>query len=128
MHDQHEMHLVATHSSGAEEWACPSCGRRFLINWPPAYSKTILEPGDEYALHSGSKGEMMNMGTMNVTDAEPTASIDDLFLPSALAARASLDGSSNLPIGSSFEAAEDRTTQITDELRPWLNWLDSTDL
>jgi len=50
------MVLEKTHPSGAEEWHCPICGRRFLMKWPPAYEMIILEPGDQYARHSGSKG------------------------------------------------------------------------
>lgn len=56
MHNQHEMHLATTYPSGAEEWACPMCGRRFLMQWPPEYKKVVLEVGDEYAIHSGCKG------------------------------------------------------------------------
>ena len=52
---QHEMFLGKTHSSGAEEWNCPTCGRRMTITWQP-WKKIILEPGDIYAAHSGSKG------------------------------------------------------------------------
>ena len=52
----HEMRLEKSHSSGAEEWLCPTCGRRFLMNWPPAYKKIVLEAGNEYATHSGGKG------------------------------------------------------------------------
>lgn len=54
--EQHEMVLETIHPSGAEEWYCPRCGRRFLIQWPPAYNKVILDPGDEAAIHSGGKG------------------------------------------------------------------------
>jgi hypothetical protein len=32
------------------------CGRRFLLSWPPAYEKIVLEAGDEYATHTGGKG------------------------------------------------------------------------
>jgi hypothetical protein len=40
-----------------EEWACPTCGRRMLLRWPPDYSKIVLEPGDETVIHvSGSAG------------------------------------------------------------------------
>jgi hypothetical protein len=124
----HQMHLEKTHPSGAEEWACSSCGRRFLMQWPPAYSRTILEPGDEYAIHSGSKSEMLNLGTLDVTEGAQTADIDELFLPSARDNRESLDRSTDSSIGSSFEASEDRGTPLTDELRPWLKWLDNTDL
>ena len=52
----HTMILQATHESGADEWYCPICGRRFLMQWPPNYKKIILEPGDEYAMHSGGIG------------------------------------------------------------------------
>ena len=54
---RHEMFLGQTHSSGAEEWNCPTCGRRMTITWQP-WRKIILEPGDVYAAHSGSKGPM----------------------------------------------------------------------
>ena len=54
--EQHDMQLVITHPSGAEEWHCPTCGRRFLMQWPPNYEKIILEAGDEIAIHTGGKG------------------------------------------------------------------------
>lgn len=53
---QHQMQLEVTHPSGAEEWACPECGRRLLMQWPPTYRRVVLEAGDEFAIHSGSKG------------------------------------------------------------------------
>ena len=52
----HEMFLESVYPSGEEEWYCPTCGRRFLMQWPPAYSKVILDAGDETAIHSGGKG------------------------------------------------------------------------
>jgi hypothetical protein len=55
--ERHEMVLNATHASGAEEWLCPTCGRRFLLQWPPDYKKIVLNSGDESALHTGGKGE-----------------------------------------------------------------------
>jgi len=58
-HQQHhEMVLEKIHESGAEEWYCPVCGRRFLMQWPPNYSRIVLEPGDETAIHSGGKGSV----------------------------------------------------------------------
>lgn len=71
--ERHEMHLDRTHPSGAEEWYCPTCGRRFLMRWPPSYSKIVLEPGDEYAIHSGGKGGVA-MATAELAQA-PLASI-----------------------------------------------------
>jgi hypothetical protein len=124
----HQMHLETTHPSGAEEWVCSVCGRRFLMQWPPAYSRVILEPGDEYATHSGSKSEMLNLGTLDLTEGAQTADVDELFLPPARDIRESLDGSADSSISSSFEATEDRATPLTDELRPWMKWLDKTDL
>ena len=55
---QHEMLLENIHPSGAEEWFCPTCGRRFLMQWPPAYNKVILVPGDEMAIHSGGRSNL----------------------------------------------------------------------
>ena len=54
--EQHEMVLKETHFSGAEEWYCPICGRRILVNWNPKFHRTVLSAGDDYAIHSGSKG------------------------------------------------------------------------
>lgn len=53
----HEMQLLTTHSSGAEEWHCPECGRRFVAQWEPKFRRVILEPGDEMAIHRG-QGEL----------------------------------------------------------------------
>ncbi|WP_141575227.1 hypothetical protein [Actinomadura sp. WMMA1423] len=56
MHRTHELRRVRTEESGLEEWACPTCGRRLLLRWPPHYHKTIMEPGDEQACHIGRTG------------------------------------------------------------------------
>jgi hypothetical protein len=54
--ERHDMMLRATFASGAEEWFCPTCGRRFIIQWSPKYKRITLEPGDDYALHNGENG------------------------------------------------------------------------
>jgi len=54
----HEMILEQTHASGMEEWHCPICGRRFLVQWPPAYKMTILEPGDQDIRHNVSRSAL----------------------------------------------------------------------
>jgi len=51
----HEMILEKTHISGVEEWYCPACGRRFLVQWPPAYKMIIVEAGDKDARHNVSR-------------------------------------------------------------------------
>lgn len=48
----HEMRPVGRLASGAEEWACPSCGRRVALG-PPGPGLKVLEPGDESAVHIG---------------------------------------------------------------------------
>jgi hypothetical protein len=58
MFDQstHTMELAQIYASGAQEWQCPTCGRRMIMQWPPKYKKIVLEPGDELALHAGGTG------------------------------------------------------------------------
>ena len=63
---RHEMFLGTTHSSGAEEWNCPTCGRRMTITWQP-WKKIILESGDIYAAHGGSKGSL-NMQHLQINE------------------------------------------------------------
>jgi len=53
---KHEMVLIGSVESGAEEWACPTCGRRMLLRWPPHYEKLVLDHGDSTAVHVGGKG------------------------------------------------------------------------
>jgi hypothetical protein len=60
---RHEMILEVTHASGAEEWSCPTCGRRMTITWQP-WKKIVLEQGDIYAAHNASKGGL-RMGITN---------------------------------------------------------------
>ncbi|MBK8905968.1 MAG: hypothetical protein IPM53_32615 [Anaerolineaceae bacterium] len=53
---QHNMILEVTHTSGAEEWVCPTCGRHLIVEWWPKFKKVVMDAGDEYAIHNGSKG------------------------------------------------------------------------
>ena len=62
----HVMVLDKQYPSGEENWYCPTCGRRFIVNWEPKFKRTILEIGDEYAVHSGGKGGLQ-FGSMQVT-------------------------------------------------------------
>jgi len=73
----HEMILEKTHPFGEDEWYCPTCGRRFLLQWPPKYKKIIIEPGDEQVAHSGGKGGLV-MGSarkLSADEAKTEASI-----------------------------------------------------
>ena len=75
--EQHEMRLVKTHSSGAEEWFCPTCERRFLMQWPPKYKKIVLQAGDEYAMHNGAKGGLQ-IGSLDIGEAQEPVLSDEL--------------------------------------------------
>jgi hypothetical protein len=67
------MILTGSGESGAEEWVCPTCGRRMLLRWPPNYEKLILEYGDEAAIHVGGKGGL-RVGQVAATP----ASVDEV--------------------------------------------------
>jgi hypothetical protein len=54
MQAQHRMRRTERWATGAEEWWCPTCGRRLLLHWPPRYRKLVLDPGDERAAHTGA--------------------------------------------------------------------------
>jgi hypothetical protein len=68
--DQHTMQLERAYESGAEEWVCPICERRLIIQWSPTYKKIILDSGDEYATHGDGKGKNLNE-TAQVQAGEP---------------------------------------------------------
>jgi hypothetical protein len=69
----HRLVLVQTLENGEDEWYCPECGRRVLIHWPPDYKKTVLEAGDEYAIHNGGKGGLQ-IGAAQVSQGQEEAS------------------------------------------------------
>lgn len=50
---QHRMERVGAHDTGAEEWACPACGRRLLLHAQPALGTAVLAAGDAWAAHYG---------------------------------------------------------------------------
>jgi hypothetical protein len=75
----HEMILEKTHISGVEEWYCPSCGRRFLVQWPPAYKMIILEPGEKDIRHNVSKANS-RLNAHQSTQPEATDLTDEFRL------------------------------------------------
>lgn len=100
--EQHEMQLQAIHPSGAEEWHCPICGRRFLMRWSP-YQKTILQPGDEQAWHTGNRSTTRVWSTARTAAPyEWHGDIDDRL--------------DDRPANADDEA-------FADGLRPWLKWM-----
>lgn len=71
---QHEMQLAKTHPSGAEEWYCPICGRRFLMHMQAELNIMVLEAGNRSVNHVGSKGGL-KMGSCAI-DYQPLLSED----------------------------------------------------
>ena len=53
--EKHQMILNRTYADGSQEWGCPTCGRRLLLQWPPARRRVVLEAGDESAEHDGDR-------------------------------------------------------------------------
>jgi hypothetical protein len=72
----HEMVLEKTHPSGAEEWCCPICGRRMTITWHP-WRRVILEPGNIYVAHTGSKTSLSSGSFTNMQNDNDPASTTD---------------------------------------------------
>lgn len=98
----HLMVLKHTHPDGAEEWICPECGRRIMIEWPPAYRKVVLDEGDVNVAHSGSKGGL----SVSAQEA-----FDPIFDQEEIPANTSEDDVE-------FEFEQHR-------LAPWLHWMDA---
>jgi hypothetical protein len=73
----HKMLLAAVHPSGVEEWYCPACGRRLLMQWPPAYKKMVLEYGDETAIHTGGNGGLNVLTSAGIPEEEVSLSLEE---------------------------------------------------
>ena len=56
MSTPHEMTRTRTLERGVEEWSCTQCSRRLRLRRPPAFEKSVLDPGDEWAAHVGGAG------------------------------------------------------------------------
>ena len=69
----HEILVVKQHPSGADEWFCPTCGRRFLVQWSPEYQCVVLNAGDETAIHNMGRGALVVIGPIEVVSEERLA-------------------------------------------------------
>ena len=76
----HDMMLDKTHPSGAEEWHCPTCGRRFVMRWTPKHKRIILNGGDEYVAHSGGTGGL-KVGGVGIQPGDESAQPTEEDLP-----------------------------------------------
>lgn len=55
----HEIRVIHTHLTGAEEWYCSTCGRHFFVQWAPEYQCVVLDPGDLSAVHNMARGALV---------------------------------------------------------------------
>jgi hypothetical protein len=78
--EEHKMILDKIDSTGIEEWYCPTCGRRFLLQWPPEYKKVILDPGDENVSHNGGKSGL-RLGISQVVHQDDPKEDDPALTP-----------------------------------------------
>lgn len=95
----HTMDLVRNYPNGAEEWVCPTCGRRFLMQWTPEFRRIVLEPGDDLASHTGGKGGIV-MGSMQVSQDQ------DSFDPADPTLQPWLDWVDRINLSSLLDAAD----------------------
>ncbi len=51
----HQMRLEMNYPDGIEEWYCPTCGRRLLMQWKPEFKRVVIEPGEENVPHTGGR-------------------------------------------------------------------------
>lgn len=82
MRERHEMILQGHDDSGAEEWFCPSCGRRMLMRWSPDFDTLLLEHGDTTAVHFGGKGALRLNDVVAAPEPAPVSDSETRWLDS----------------------------------------------
>ncbi len=98
--NQHRLVMAREFPDGRQEWICPTCGRRIILQWPPDYHRIVVEPGDESVSHSGAMSAPRQHGPAERTDT-------GLFPPESL----------DLPDGPEEE--------FDPYLEPWIRWLNA---
>jgi len=83
--NQHQMVVVHEHEDGSQEWLCPTCGRRFIMQWPPNYRRVVLDAGDENVVHTGgTKGVVMGSMEIEEQSLPEPESTAEIFDPESL--------------------------------------------
>lgn len=75
---QHQMQLARIHPSGVQEWFCPSCTRRFIMQLQPGFNIVDLEVGDGFVSHTGSTGDI-RIGLPQIRAGEEPVLPEDLL-------------------------------------------------
>jgi hypothetical protein len=64
---RHAMILEQNHSSGVQQWSCPTCGQSLLVTWAPKFMTVIRNAGNRSALHTlgnylqSSSGQLISL-------------------------------------------------------------------
>lgn len=67
--EMHELYLSQVYPSGAEEWYCPTCGRRLIVEWREGFESTvIINYGNKDAVHTGTR----HKDPPNTVESEPS--------------------------------------------------------
>jgi hypothetical protein len=99
--ESHQMVLQTEYETGAEEWWCPACGRRFVAQWAPKYKRIILSEGNGQARHGGGKGDLQVL-SLDVSEPGAAAREEQRLEPWAnWAESADFEGLWSTPFGDS---------------------------
>ena len=105
------MRHARTHADASEEWVCPTCGRRLLVDRADDYRTQVLEVGDEGSGHVGGSAAMWR-GYQPV--------------PATVEGRSF--SSTSAPLFDTTPAPFDAADRADELLRPWLSWLERSPL
>jgi len=77
--EHHEMRLEITHPTGAQEWFCPKCGQRFVMQLRPVFNIIDLDAGNKSVSHTGSIGNLrIDSSQVRPIEPEEAAFSDEL--------------------------------------------------
>lgn len=78
--EKHKMKLYRQFATRAEEWICPTCGRRMILSAPPGYQRVLIKTGDRYALHHGDFARRWRLTGPAQQEARPEPNLSPLWL------------------------------------------------
>ena len=125
--EKHTMVLKQEFPDGSQEWECPQCGRRFIMQWPPHYKRTILEQGDNFAVHAGGTGGLVMGDSEMIPESSqltPESAAEEAFLAPQTPEPFSPVG--DLPV-ESLDLPGGESEEDDHYLAPFLDWLDARD-
>ncbi len=117
--NQHQMVVKNTFPTGAQEWYCPTCGRHFIIQWPPNYKRIVLDEGDEQASHTGGAGGV----SMGLSETKP----EEAECGAEAAAQSRTEANTQANYNNPEDCGD--TSDLNDPyLGPWASWMNDKDL